>query len=272
MVGEHGQAATRHEGGEGGVEAGVEVGELGVDLHADRLERPPGGVGAGAPGRRGDRLAHDLGQSGRGLDGPVRHDGPGDGPGEALLPVAGDDSGQLGLLVSVHDVPGGQLLGLVHPHVERGVDPVGEAPARLVQLPAADAEVEQHPDHGQAEGGHLGGGDRPGQVLESAPPEHGPGAVAGEPLPGGGHRLGVPVEAEDDAVPEGLEQGSGVPAASDRSVDQQAGGDRSEGADHLGDHDRLVSEPGGIRHRGWLPVPHGLGPAPQVGRPERIAD
>jgi hypothetical protein len=52
-----------------------------------------------------------------------------------------------------------------------------------------------------------------------------------------------------------------VPAATDRPVDDQAGGNRGEGVDHLADHDRLVAE-----------VTHGLGPAPQMGRPERIAD
>ena len=101
----------------------------------------------------------------------------------------------------------------------------------------------------------------PDQILETTPPDQRPGAVAGEPLPGGGHRLGVPVETEDDAVPESLEQGTGVPAASDRPVDQQTGGDRNKGVDHFGDHHRVVRE-----------ATHGLGPAPQVGRPERIAD
>jgi hypothetical protein len=52
-----------------------------------------------------------------------------------------------------------------------------------------------------------------------------------------------------------------VPAASDRPVDQQPGGNRSEGVDHFGDHHRVVGE-----------ATHGLGPAPQAGRPERIAD
>jgi len=74
-------------------------------------------------------------------------------------------------------------------------------------------------------------------------------------------RLGVPVETEDDVVPEGLEQGTGMSAASDRPVDQQTGGNRCEGVNHLGDHDRVVRE-----------ATHGLGPAPLAGRPERIAD
>ena len=100
-----------------------------------------------------------------------------------------------------------------------------------------------------------------GYSLETALAEQHPGAIAGEPLPGGGHRLGVPVETEDDVVPEGLEQGTGMSAASDRPVDQQTGGNRNEGVDHLGDH-----------HRGVGEITHGLGPAPQAGRPERIAD
>ncbi len=70
-------------------------------------------------------------------------DGSGDLAGELLLAVGAQDPGELGGRVAVEHVGRGRALGVVHPHVERGVLGVGEAALANVELHRGDTEVEQ---------------------------------------------------------------------------------------------------------------------------------
>ena len=78
-----------------------------------------------------------------GCDGALADDRRGDPPGEPLLAVLAQDAGQVLDGVGVEHLGGGQVLAGVHPHVQRRVDPVGEAAVVLVELQGRDAEVEQ---------------------------------------------------------------------------------------------------------------------------------
>ena len=74
---------------------------------------------------------------------PTSHDGAGNPVREALLPVPAQDPRQGGGVVGVEHVGGGQRVGAVHPHVERSVRTVGEAPLCTVDLETGEAKVHQ---------------------------------------------------------------------------------------------------------------------------------
>ena len=110
--------------------------------------------------------------------------------------------------VGVEHVGGGDAGGLVHPHVERGVVPVGEAALGLVELQRGDAEVEQ-----DAERGALGVlGEHRGDVVVDGVDADEAVAEAGQPLPRQGQRLLVAVEADDPRLRAALEDRLGVAA------------------------------------------------------------
>src|ERR1019366_5550752 len=120
--------------------------QLVVDLDAERLEGPGGGMYPLWPEAARDGLLHQLSKLlGRGhrASPPLPDEGPGNRGGEPLLAVGADQGGQLGLVPTVED--GGRGLGgrgLVHPHVERAVLPEAEAAGGVVELEGGGAKVE----------------------------------------------------------------------------------------------------------------------------------
>ena len=66
-------------------------------------------------------------------------EGGGDAARETLVPVRRQDPGEIAVRVAVEHVRRGRARGGVHPHVQRRVDPVGEAPLGAVDLKLSGA-------------------------------------------------------------------------------------------------------------------------------------
>ena len=227
VVREHRAAPTGLQGGEPGVDGGRQHVELGVHRDADRLEGALGRVTAGAAGRRGDGVAHDLGQLGGGGDGTGGDDRPGDAAGVALVAEGSEQAGQLLLVGVVHDVGGRARLALVHAHVEGGVVPVAEAAVGAVELGAADPQVEEHAAHRcRVQLFHdVVQGVEPGAVEADSVPE------GLEPFGRRGEGVAVLVEPQHPEVLVGFQQRRGVSPATDGGVDHPAGWHRGEQLD-----------------------------------------
>ena len=87
---------------------------------------------------------------------PGFDDGPCDAACIALLPVPGEDVGQLVLVILGQNPCGRQLLAGVHAHVQRGVLPVGESPVALVDLQRRQSQIHENQVHlPQAQGIQL---------------------------------------------------------------------------------------------------------------------
>src|SRR5699024_5569963 len=124
----------------------LEDGQFGVDLDAQTLEGAFGGVTTGAAGGGRDRLADQLGEyagGDRGALGTTAFGAADDAGCETSLTVYTQDPGEVGGGVGVDHVGGGQCLGAVHTHVERGLVCVGETAVGLVQLWGGHPQVEQ---------------------------------------------------------------------------------------------------------------------------------
>ena len=134
VVRQHRDPPTRHDGLDRRVDRRRQRVELAVDLDADRLERPLGGMTARTSGGRRNRAGDDRGQFGGRLDRSGVDDRPRDPRREALVAVLADHAAQLGLGIAVHDVARRPLGVGVHPHVERSVVPVREAALGAVEL------------------------------------------------------------------------------------------------------------------------------------------
>jgi hypothetical protein len=196
VVGQHGDPPADRDPVERAGQGPLQHLQLRVDLDAQRLEGALRRVAAGPPGRRGDRGAHQVGEPGRRRErrlGPLGDDGGRDPPGERLLAVAAQDSGERGLVIGVEHVGRGAPGRRVHPHVQRRVAGVGETAVVEVQLQRGDAEVEQHRVDGRdAEPVEDGGNLVVDGVRELDPADR-----EGEPLAAGGERLRVPVQADE---------------------------------------------------------------------------
>jgi hypothetical protein len=196
VVGQHRDAPAYGQGGDCRRQGGLEGGQLAVDLHPQRLERPLGRVAAGPPGRRGHGRPDELDEAGAGAERlpPTFADHRlGDPPGEALLSVRVEHFRQLDGGVGVEHLGRGDACPLVHAHVQGGVVRVGEAPAGLVELQRADAQVEEHPvDTRDPEVGQYPGHRVVDRVHESRALRHGR-----QPTAGQRQRRRVAVEADE---------------------------------------------------------------------------
>ena len=209
--------------------------QLAVHFDAQCLERAPGGMEA--PARRGrNGLGHDPGQLRGGGEGSSGHDGGRDAAAVPLVGVTAEDRGQRALFGVIDDVGCGYIAGGIHPHVERAVEAVAEAPFGPVELGGTDSEVEQ-----------AGGDPRlPDLVqhiterVEPAMPQGDPVAEAGEALRGGSQRVGVAVQADQAQMGSVLQESFGMAAPSDGAVDHDAGGRLGQYLHNLPAHDRQV--------------------------------
>ena len=219
MVGLHHDPASDRDGADRSRHGPPQHGQLVVDLHPQGLERPLGGVPAGATSGSRDLGVEQLDECCRGGEGlglTAPDDRAGDLAGELLLAVVAQDPGEVTGAVGVQDVRGAGAGRLVHPHVEGRVDRVGEASLGDVELHRGDAEVEEHcVDRGQALfQEYLGdlvvdGVDRGEAITEG-----------GEPLPGEGESVGVTVDADDPRRGAAAENRFGVSAETQGGVDQ----------------------------------------------------
>jgi len=163
-----------------------------------RLKGAGGRVDLAGPARPQGPL-HDVSQLGGGGDAaqlPHLADPPGDAAGVALLAVGEDQVGQLLLRQAVHELGGGDLLGLVHPHVQRALGGEGEAPLRVEELEGGDTQVQEQP----VDGGDAQPVQDEGQVLEIVAAEGDLLAEAVQPGGGQGERLLVAVHGHQAAA------------------------------------------------------------------------
>ena len=191
--------------------------QLMVYRNAQCLEGAAGGVFVLPALRRGHGAGHNIRQLQCRFNGgsfPGFHDPARDLPGEGLLAVIPQDAGQLLPALAVHEI-GGRLTLLAHPHVQRGICPVGKAPGRVIQLMAGHAQIEQRAvDRFNA------------QLLQSLSGiaevdlHHG-GRQARQTGPGRLHGIGVLIQRDEPAALLAVQpQGNlaGVPRAARRAV------------------------------------------------------
>src|SRR5438132_12014645 len=96
------------------------------------------------PCRRRDRgldRVHELAGPLERLLTAAADDGPCDLPRVPLLAVAAEDRREVALAPRVDDIARADVLGRIHPHVERRVDGVRETALRPVELHRGGAEV-----------------------------------------------------------------------------------------------------------------------------------
>ena len=149
----------------------------------------------------------------------------------------------LGALVD--DVGCGAAGGRIHPHVERGVPPVGKAAIGGIELRGAHPQIEEH-------SGHLGPGisghgaqmleDDGADAVETGPANGGPAPVGGQRDRGRLDGTGVPVDTEQPHLGVGVKEGDCVPGTPQRGIDDEPRGHRGEEVDDLVGHHRLVCE------------------------------
>ncbi len=211
--------------------------QLVVDDDAQSLEDAARRVAGAEPSRRGDVALDDLDQLAGGGEGLLlarQHDAASDALGVPLLPVTGEDVGELGLRKRVDEIGGRDVELRVHAHVERGVVGVAEAALAAVELHRGDAEVHVD-DVGRgvvARGQHLG----EVAVIELALAGGGAGDVA-EVL---GH-AGIAVHGDEPALrAEQRRHGLGVAAGAEGAVDRHLALRRPQQLEQLVEKDRGV--------------------------------
>ena len=218
MVGQHRDAAAGREGVQGGGDQSREGVQLAVDLDAQRLEGPFGWVAAAALRRpRHDPAEHvDQGPGRRvRLLRAVGDDGPNDRAGVPLLAEVAQDPLKVGWVVAVEDVGRGHAPGLVHPHVQRRVDPIGEASVGLVQVQRADPEVEQR----RVDRRDAQGVDDLGELVIDRVHQGDPVGVGSQPLARQLQGLRVTVDPDQPGAGKGLQDAFCVPAHPERPID-----------------------------------------------------
>ena len=173
---------------------------------------------AEAGGRR-NRLLDRVGEVDRALERPLDtapDDCARDLAGVALLAVPLEDQAELSLVRLVHELAGRELGGAVHPHVERRVGGVREAPFRAVELHRGDAEVEQDRVRLDVVGSELVQDERELPAEEPGLDAAGRGLEAVEV------DAGVRVAVDRDQLPLAAEVGgeqARMPARAERAVD-----------------------------------------------------
>src|SRR5256885_1346769 len=141
-------AAEPSAGGEGPERAGqaaLELPELVVDEHAQRLERAGRGMLAGlARAHGGPDQGGELAGAGERASAPRRDDGLRHAPRETLLSEGGDHLAYLVEARTSEPRRYGFAARRVHAHVERAVSSEAEAALRIIELRRGHAEVEEH--------------------------------------------------------------------------------------------------------------------------------
>lgn len=169
--------------------------QLAVDLDAQRLEGALGGVSPTALGSTRHDPPEQLDQASGGgerLASPLGDDGSDDGARVAFLTELAQDPLQIGRLVGVEHLGGGRPTGLVHPHVQRGIDPIGEPALGLVELQRTHPEVKQCGVHRR----DAQGVDDLGELVVDRVDQGDPVGIRSQPLSGEGQCLVVAVDPD----------------------------------------------------------------------------
>jgi hypothetical protein len=223
VVGEHGDPSADGEGVDGGGEGTLPYAQFVVDRDTQRLEGPLARVPAGAlrsGGDGGGEQLDELGRCGDGADGSLGEDRAGDPRGESLLAVVTQDPRQLRGIRSGQQIGRALSAALIHPHVERPVEAVGEAAPAVVELQRRDPEVEE--DRLRARNAEIGEHGRH-LVVDRVHTAH-PVPVCREPLPRASQRLPVAVQPDQPGVRAGGQQRFRVPTQAQGGVEHDAAG------------------------------------------------
>ena len=165
-------------------------------------------------------------------------------------PLSVNSSTSCVLVVLVDHVGRRATGGRIHPHVERGIPPVGEPPLGHVELRGAHPEVEERAAqpslHQRGPQLVLDLGHHLGQGVEPRLADDGPSPEGGEDVGRRRHCGGIAVDPEHADLGMGLQDGGRMPAAAHGGVEDQAGRDRGEQPHHLLGHHRFVRE--GLAH------------------------
>ena len=198
MEGDHRQPSAHVQVLAPGVQHGRQGVQLAVDGDADGLKAPLGGVLLLPQRRRRHGGADHLHQLPRSLDGslfPALHDVPGDGGRVALLAEVVQDAPQFLIGPLVHHLTGVQRRRAIHPHVQRRVVHIAEAPLSVVQLGGGHAQIEQHAVHA----GDVQLLQYLADTVKVAVHQRHMIQIITQPLLGGGDGRFVPVDADETA-------------------------------------------------------------------------
>ena len=196
MEGDHRQPPAGVQVLRGGLQHGRQRVQLAVDGDAYGLKAPLGRVLLFPQRCRGHGGLDDLHQLQRRLDGallPRLHDASCDGGGVALLAVLKQNAPQLLIAPTVHYLAGGEVRGAIHPHVQRRVVHIAEAPLRIVQLRGRHTQVEQH----AVRPVYVQFGENVADAVKIAVDKRDPVRVVRQPLLRGGDGRLVPVDADE---------------------------------------------------------------------------
>ena len=116
---------------------------------------------------------------------------------------------------------------MVHPHIQRGVLHIGEAPLRVIQLGGGDAQVKEHPVHIRLPGQDAF------QLCEVAVDQPHPVHPGGQPFLGRLNGGQVPVDADEAPGGQPLHNLPGVPRPAQGAVYIDAFWADVQGADAL---------------------------------------
>src|SRR5712692_3437790 len=248
--------AGTHDAHRGG-ESTLEVPELVVDRDAESLEDARRGVDAARPPRLDacHETAEVVGRLERRLD-AATDDRSRDARRLRFLAVLGEDSSKVLLSPAVHDVGRPEPSVRVRTHVQRASRAKAEAPLFVAELDGGESEIQEDAvDRDKAVlAGHVV------EKREVRSREDRAISEARELSPSHGERRGVAVESEEPPARRArVEDGSGVTASADRSVEIATVFARSNLGEYFGHENRLMSSldpiarsqgPGGrSRHR-----------------------
>lgn len=236
---DHHDSSTGAEDAHGRRESLLEVRELVVDRDAESLEDARRGVDAARPPRlhAGDETAEIVSRLERRFD-AATDDRSRDARRLRLLAVLGEDASKVLLSPAVHDV--GRRLAKIRigTHVQMAWGPEAEAATFIGKLDGREAEVED--DAVERSEAVLAG-----HVVENrevSTSEDRAIAEAREVSRGDGERCGIAIDSEELSVgPACVEDGGGVPAPADRSIEIARTFAGIKLGEYLGHENRLMS-------------------------------
>ena len=142
---DHREPAARLQDAKAAVQGPLQLADLVVHGHAERLERPRGRMVRPVPPHRS---LDQLRQLARRLDGTRRtrlHDRARDAPRVRLLAERPQNARQLRLRPRRHERRRRHIPRPIHPHVKRPVRPEAEPTAGFIQLRTRHAQIKQNP-------------------------------------------------------------------------------------------------------------------------------
>ena len=213
MEADHCQPPTHFQAGQCTLQAGLQVGQLAVDVDANGLEAARGRVDVvlAAPYHRTQQVSQVGGTRER-LVATARHDGLGDTPAQALFAIGPQHVGDLCLIGARQPLRRAFATVRVHAHVQRAVLAEAETTLGHIQLRRRHAQVQQHAI--QASRGCI-----PMRQLREAAAMDRHARIARERMFGMGNRFGVFVhQQQPTSRAEFLQHAARMTTASKRAI------------------------------------------------------